>query len=107
MNPSAIALKIIASVIYPKDIGHWAIEQAQLDNLKRDLRKLKVELKVYDIEEDEFPTLHSKDLFELELKSSDEDARKVVGILKKLKAFPIEEHHIVNLRTREKEIEEE
>ena len=100
-------MDIVASVAYPKDLGHWAMHEGQIEELKRGLKKLKVELKVFDIGEDEFPTLHGKNLVELELKSSDKDAKSVLSVLKKVKAFPIEQHHIVNLKKREEEIEEE
>jgi len=107
MNVENIAIDIVASVTYPKDLGHWAMNEDQIEELKRSLRKLKAELKVFDIGKDEFPTLHGKNLVELELKSSDKDAKSVLSVLKKVKAFPIEQHHIVNLKKREEEIEEE
>ena len=94
-----------SSITYPKDLGSWGLEEARLDELKRHLRKLKVELKVFDIAEDEFPTLHGKDYVELELKSSAADAKKAMEVLKRAKAFPIEEHHISNLKER-KDLEE-
>jgi hypothetical protein len=105
MKVADIALNIVSSIRYPKDLGHWAMEESQIEELKRNLRKLKVELKVFDIGEDEFPTLHGKNLVELELKSSNEDTKNVMSILKKVKAFPIEQHHIINLKEREEEIE--
>jgi tyrosyl-tRNA synthetase len=87
-----------SSMKYPKDLGAWGMEAVRLDELKRFLSKLKVELKVFDIEEDEFPDLAAKDLVEVELRSSVSDARKAMDVLRRAKAFPIEKFHVVNLK---------
>lgn len=87
-----------SSMKYPKDLGSWGMEKARLDELRRFLSKLTVELKVFDIEEDEFPDLVSKDLVEVELRSSIKDTRKALDVLRRAKAFPIEKFHVVNLK---------
>jgi hypothetical protein len=97
-----------SSLTYPKDLGSWGLEESKIEELKRHLKKLKVELKVFDLMEQEFPTLVGKNLIELELKSSTADGRKVVDVLKRLKAFPLEHHHVTNLKRKElKNLEKE
>jgi hypothetical protein len=90
-----------SSLIYPKDLGSWGLEESKIEELKRHLKKLKVELKVFDLMEQEFPTLVDKNLVELELKSNVADGRKVIDVLKRLKAFPLEHHHVTNLKRKE------
>lgn len=109
MKLSEIATMILddfdkeSSITYPKNLGNWGIEEDKIDELKRHLKKLKVELKIYEIDEDEFPTLHGKNLVEIELKSSTADARKVMDVIRRSKAFHIAKHHIVNLRRKDLE----
>jgi hypothetical protein len=83
---------------YSEDLGSWGLDENKLDELKRNLSKLKAELKVYELNEKEFPTLKNKELVELEIKSDDISSKKIVEILKKLKAFPLEKHHVINLK---------
>jgi hypothetical protein len=87
----------MCSAKYPKHLGFWGLKEDKLDELKRHLSKQTVELKVYDLDTDEFPKL-DKDIVELELKSTAGHAQKVIDILKRIKAFPIEEHHVSNLK---------
>jgi len=87
----------LCSAKYPKHLGFWGLKEEKLDELKRHLSKQTVELKVYDIDAEEFPKL-DKDIVELELKSTASHAKKVIDILNRIKAFPIEEHHVSNLK---------
>jgi hypothetical protein len=96
-----------ASSKYPKDLGSWGLEESKLDELKRHLSKLKVELKVFDLNEEEFPGLKGKNLVELELRSDAANGKKVVDVLKRIKAFPIEQHHITNVKQKKTSDEEE
>lgn len=97
---------------YPKDLGYWGMEESKIDELVRHLRKLKVSIKIYDLDEEEFPKLSGKNLVELELKSDASSSKKVIDILKRIRAFPIEEHHVSNLKEdkakeKEHDLEEE
>jgi hypothetical protein len=94
-----------ASSKYPKDLGNWGLDESKLDELRRHLSKLVIELKVYDIDDREFPSFKGKNLVELEVKSDAASAKKAVDVLKRIKAFPIEKYHVVNLRTKKEEKE--
>jgi hypothetical protein len=120
-----------SSIAYPEDLGFWGLESNKIDELKRHLRKLKVELKGAYITKDEFPALVKKyppsrqeivenkdlerkgeeliesSLLEIELKTTVEDEPKVTKILKAIRAFPLEEHHITNLKKKHLEELEE
>jgi len=96
----------LGSTKYPKDLGSWGIDESKLDELKRHLSKLVVELRVYDINDEEFPTFKGKNLLELEIRSDAKSEQKVIDVLKRIKAFPIEEHHITNLKLKKKPVEE-
>ncbi len=118
-----------ASSAYPKDLGSWGVESDKIEELKRHLRRFKVELKGTYITKHEFPVLVKKyppgkqeieenknlkgedpiesSLLEIELKSNVADEPKVMKVLKALKAFPMEHHHITNLRKKDLEIDEE
>jgi superoxide dismutase len=89
---------IVSSSKYPKDLGYWAIEMNKLDELERHLSKLTVEIRVYDIDQSEFPKIDAKTHYELHLKSDAKNSRKVEDELKRMKAFEIEEHHVTNLK---------
>lgn len=97
----------LSSQKYPKDLGSWGLDEPKLDELIRHLKNLTVELKVYDINDEEFPTFKGKNLLEIELKSDTKNARKVIDVLKRIKAFPIEEHHITNLPAKKIRLVEE
>lgn len=116
-----------SSIAYPKDLGFWGLESNKIDELKRHLSRFKVELKGTYISKEEFPALVKKyppsqqeidenkdlekkgeeliesSLLEIELKSTAADAPKVMKVLKDIRAFPLEEHHISNLKKREME----
>jgi hypothetical protein len=120
-----------SSITYPKDLGFWGIESSKIDELKRHLSKLKVELKGAYITKDEFPLLvkkypigkqeidENKDLekkgeeliesrlLEVELKTTVGDEPKVLKVLKAIRAFPLETHHITNLKKKQLEELEE
>jgi hypothetical protein len=116
-----------SSIAYPKDLGFWGLESNKIDELKRHFSRFKVELKGTYISKEEFPALVKKyppsqqeidenkdlekkgeeliesSLLEIELKSTAADAPKVMKVLKDIRAFPLEEHHISNLKKREME----
>lgn len=85
---------------YPKDLGSWGIKETEEDELRRHLSKLQVELKILDLNEEEFPTLKDKKLLEVEIKVSLKDQRKVLDVLKRMKALSLEKYHVVNLKKR-------
>jgi len=98
---------VIASSKYPKDLGSWGIDEIKLDELRRHLSKLTVELKVFDIDDEEFPTFKGKNLMELEIRANQASAKKAEDILKRIGAFHIEQYHVVNLRRKKKDEKEE
>ena len=87
-----------SSAKYPNDLGFWGLDKNKLDELERHLSKMTVEIKVYDLNKDEFPNLDPEKIFELHLKSDSKNSRKVLEELKRMKAFEIEEHHVTNLK---------
>lgn len=95
-----------SSAKYPKDLGSWGLDESKLEELIRHLKKLKVEIKIFDLNEDEFPKFKGESLVELELRSDNANSRKVKDVLKRVKAFPLEEHHIINVRRKPKRQEE-
>lgn len=105
---AALDLRIhLSSQKYPKDLGSWGLDEIKLEELKRHLSKLSVELKVYDIDDKEFPTFKGKNLLELEVRSDEKSAKKAIDVLKRIKAFPIEQYHITNLSLKKKKLIEE
>jgi len=103
LDPNLICL---SSTKYPKDLGSWGLDESKLDELIRHLKKLKVELKVYDLNEDEFPKFKGKSLVELELHSDVQNKSKVLDVLRRIRAFPLEQYHVVNQRRKPKREEE-
>lgn len=93
---SNLAFKLEASAKYPKDLGSWGLEENKIEELRRHLSRLVVELKIYDLNEEEFPGLKGKNLVEIEINSDSKSSRKAIDVLKRLKAFPLEEHHVSN-----------
>jgi len=87
-----------SSIKYPKDLGSWGLDEKKIDELKRHLSKMKAEIKVFDLDEKEFPTLKDKNLLEVEVKTDSASARKITDILKRTGAFPLEKFHITNLK---------
>lgn len=96
----------LSSTKYPKDLGSWGMDETNIDELIRHLKRLTVELKIYDIDDEEFPDFKGKNLVEVELKSDQANSKKVLDILKRVKAFPLEEHHIINLKRKKLKTEE-
>jgi hypothetical protein len=86
----------LSSEKYPKDLGSWGLDENKVDELIRHFKGITVELKVFDLNEEEFPNLKGKNLVELEINSDKKSEKQAIDILKRLKAFPIEEHHISN-----------
>lgn len=96
----------LSSTKYPKDLGSWGMDETNIDELIRHLKRLTVELKIYDIDDDEFPDFKGKNLVEVELKSDRASSRKVLDVLKRLKAFPLEQYHVTNLKRKKIKTEE-
>jgi len=88
---------------YPVDVGYWALEEDKIDELKRHLSKLKVSLAVYELDEKEFPTLKNKNLVEIQIRSDVKSEDKALDVLKRAEAFELEQHHITNLKQKDKE----
>lgn len=93
---SDLAFSLEASAKYPKDLGSWGLDETKIEELKRHLSRLTVELKIFDINDEEFPEFTGKNLVEVEINSDNKSSQKAIDVLKRLKAFPIEEHHISN-----------
>ncbi|MDD5650212.1 MAG: hypothetical protein PHF86_07350 [Candidatus Nanoarchaeia archaeon] len=96
----------LCSAKYPKDLGSWGLDETKLEELKRHLSKLTVELKVYDLNEEEFPKFKGQSLVEIEINSSTSSSKKAMDVLKRLKAFPLEKYHISNFKRKPKQEEE-
>ncbi|MDD5650089.1 MAG: hypothetical protein PHF86_06700 [Candidatus Nanoarchaeia archaeon] len=91
-----LAFNLETSAKYPKDLGSWGLDETKIEELKRHLSRLTVELKVFDIDDEEFPDFTGKNLVEVEINSDVKSKQKVLDVLKRLKAFPLEQYHIVN-----------
>jgi hypothetical protein len=91
-----LAFEFQSSSKYPKDLGSWGLEESKIEELKRHLSRLTVELKIFDLNEEEFPGLAGKNLVEVEINSDQKSSQKAIDVLRRLKAFPIEEHHVSN-----------
>lgn len=103
LDPSLVRC---SSTKYPKDLGSWGLDETKLDELIRHLKKLKVEIKVYDLNEEEFSKFKGKSLVEVEINSDVPSSKKAIDVLKRIRAFPLEEHHITNLKRKPKQKEE-
>lgn len=86
----------LSSEKYSVDLGSWGLEENKVDELIRHLKGITVELKIFDFNEEEFPGITKKDIVEVEINSDKKSEKQAIDILKRLNAFPLEEHHISN-----------
>ncbi len=91
-----LAFNLESSAKYPKDLGSWGLDENKIEELRRHLSGLTVELKIFDIDDEEFPGFSGRNLVEAEINSDQKSKQKALDVLRRLKAFPIEQYHIVN-----------